>query len=66
MKRPYIWSRAKWPSIVPILASPDMVTLLLGNAKSTESFSNFVTKTVNVFHILRSFSVGLKSVGLKI
>ena len=27
MKRPYIWSRAKWPSIVPIFAFPDMVTL---------------------------------------
>ena len=29
MKRPYIWSRAKWPSIVPIVAFPDMVTLLI-------------------------------------
>ena len=28
MKRPYLWSRAKWPSIVPILAFPDMVTLI--------------------------------------
>ena len=30
MKRPYIWSRAKWPSIVPIFAIPDMVTLHYG------------------------------------
>ena len=26
---PYIWSREKWPSIVPIFAFPNMVTLVL-------------------------------------
>ena len=57
MKRPYIWSRAKWPSIVPILAFPDMVTLVIMPASLSSNLLSCWTSNLFAVEIASKYWV---------